>query len=191
MMSVYPYVEFVHIAAVVLWLGGGSLSVFSAVKAERAHNAADFARVLSDTLFFSMRLFVPAGLVAFACGLAMAYLAELFSELWISIGIGGFAVTFLTGALVIRPRAEKLLPLIRSGAPAADVFGPGREIIAIAKFDYVMLFTIVSDMVLKPGPTDTAVLAAMAVVVVGAAVVFLWPLFKASASGTAGGAAKG
>jgi Predicted integral membrane protein (DUF2269) len=190
-MSVYPYVEFVHIAAVVLWLGGGSMSVFSAIKAELAHNAADFARVLGDTVFFSMRLFVPAGLVAFACGLAMAYLAELFSELWISIGIAGFAVTFLTGALVIRPRAEKLLPLIRSGAPAADVFGPGREIIAIAKFDYVMLFTIVSDMVLKPGPTDTAVLAAMAVVVVGAGVVFLRPLLKASASSAAGGAAKG
>ncbi len=104
-----------------------------------------------------MRLFVPAGLVAFACGLAMAYLVELLSELWIWIGIAGFAVTFLTGAAVIRPRAEKLLALIRSGGAAADVFGPGREIIAIAKFDYVMLFTIVSDMVLKPGPTDTAV----------------------------------
>lgn len=191
MMPIYPYVEFVHIAAVVLWLGGGSLSVFSAVKAERAHNAADFTRVLGDIVFFSMRLFVPAGLVAFACGLAMAYLAELLSELWIWIGIAGFAVTFLTGAAVIRPRAEKLLALIRSGGAAADVFGPGREIIAIAKFDYVMLFTIVSDMVLKPGPTDTAVLAAMAVVVVGAGVVFLRPLFKASASGTAGGAAKG
>jgi hypothetical protein len=45
-------------------------------------------------------------------------------------------------------------------------------------------------MVLKPGPADTAVLAAMAVVVVGAGVVFLRPLFKASASG-AGGPAKG
>jgi uncharacterized membrane protein len=191
MMTVYPYVEFVHIAAIVLWLGGGSLSVFSAVKAERAHNAADFARVLGDTVFFSMRLFVPAGLVAFACGLAMAYLAELFSELWISIGIAGFAVTFLTGLLVIKPRAEKLLALTGSGGSAGDVFGPGREIIAIAKFDYVMLFTIVSDMVLKPGPTDTAELTAMAVVVVGAAVVFLRPLFKASASGTAGGGAKG
>jgi hypothetical protein len=191
MMFVYPYVEFVHIAAIVLWLGGGSLSVFSAVKAERAHNAADFTRVLGDTVFFSMRLFIPAGLVAFACGLVMAHLAELFSELWIWIGIAGFVVTFLTGALVIRPRAEKLLALIRSGHPAADVFGPGREIVAIAKFDYVMLFTIVSDMVLKPGPADTAVLAAMAVVVVGAGVVFLRPLLKASASGAAGGAAKG
>jgi len=63
MMSIYPYVELCHIAAVVLWLGGGSLCVFSAAKADRANNAADFTRVLSDTLFFSTRLFVPASLV--------------------------------------------------------------------------------------------------------------------------------
>jgi hypothetical protein len=190
MMSVYPYVEFVHIAAVVLWLGGGSLSIFGAIKADRAHNAADFTRVLRDTVFFANRLFVPAALVAFACGLTMAYLTELFSELWIWIGIGGFAVTSLTGALAVKPRAEKLLALIESGSPA-DVFGPGREIVAIAKFDYVMLFTVVSDMVLKPGPSDTAMLVAMAVVVIGAGVVFLRPLFGATGSGAVGGAAKG
>jgi Predicted integral membrane protein (DUF2269) len=190
MMSVYPYVEFVHIAAVVLWLGGGSLSIFGAIKADRAHNAADFTRVLCDAVFFTNRLFVPAGLVAFACGLIMAYLTELFTELWIWIGIVGFAVAVLTGALAVRPRAEKLLAMIERGS-TADVFGPGCEIVAIAKFNYVVLFTVVSDMVLKPGPSDTAVLAAMAVIVIGAGVVFLRPLFGATGSGAIGGAAKG
>jgi len=190
MMSIYPYVEFVHIAAVVLWLGGGSLVVFAAIKAERARNAADFTHVLRDTVFFTNRLFIPAALVAFACGLIMAYLTELFSELWIWIGIGGLAVTVLIGALAVRPRAEKLLASIERDS-AADVFAPGREIIAIAKLDYVLLFTVVSDMVLKPGPADIAVLAAMAVIVVGAGVVFLRPLFGTTAPGAGGGGAKG
>lgn len=191
MIAIYPYVEFVHIAAVVLWLGGGSLCIFSAIKAERAHNAADFARVLGDTAYFVNRLFIPAALVAFACGLTMAYLAELLSELWIWIGLAGFLATILTGVLVIRPRAEKLDALIKRDAPAADLFGPGREIVTIAKFDYVTLFTIAADMVLKPGPSDVIVLAVMAAVVLAAGVLFLGPLFAAAARGEAGGRVKG
>jgi len=108
----------------------------------------------------------------------MAYLGELFSELW--IGIGGFAATFLTGVAVIKPRAGRLVAAIKRGGSSFDVFGPGREILRIAKFDYVMLFTVASNMVLKPGPADTAVLALMAAVVLGAAVLFLGPLFRSA-----------
>jgi len=177
-ISIYPYVEFVHIAAVILWLGGGTLSVLSAIKADRAKNAADFARALGDVVFFSTWLFVPAGLVAFACGLTMAYLTELFSELWILIGIGGFAVTFLMVVLVIKPRAEKLLASGNRDEAAADMFARGREILLIAKFDYAMLFLIAADMVLKPAPSDVALLAVMAAVIVGAGLLFLRPLFR-------------
>jgi hypothetical protein len=186
-MWIYPYVEFVHIAAVILWLGGGSLSILSAIKADRADNPADFARVLGDTVFFANRLFVPAALVAFACGVTMAYLAELFSELWIWIGIAGFAATFLTGACIIKSRADKLLALIKSDGASAAVFGPGREIVLVAKFDYVVLFTVAANMVLKPTPSDTAVLVVMAVIVLGAGILFLRPLFVPTAARTLGG----
>jgi len=180
-IAIYPYVEFVHIAAVVLWLGGGSLCIFNAVKADRARNAADFARVLGDTMFFVTRLFIPASVVAFAAGLTMAYLGELFAELWIWIGIAGIAATSLLGALVMKPRSEKLLASIAGGGASQEaVLGPGRQIVQIAKFDYVMLFTVVANMVLKPSPTDIAELAVMAAVVLGAGVLFLVPVFRAA-----------
>ncbi|HXW43061.1 MAG TPA: DUF2269 family protein [Xanthobacteraceae bacterium] len=179
-MAIYPYVEFVHIAAVVLWLGGGCLCIFSAIKAERAHNAADFARVLRDIMFFVTRLFIPAALVALAAGLTMAYLAELFAELWIWIGIAGIAATSLLGLLVMKPRGEKLLVSIERGGASDAVFGPGRQLLQIAKFDYVMLFTVASNMVLKPTPSDVAVLAVMAAVVLGAAALFLVPVLRAA-----------
>lgn len=180
MIAIYPYVEFVHIAAVVLWLGGGSLCIFNAIKADRAHNAADFARVLSDTMFFVNRLFIPAAVVAFAAGLTMAYLGELFAELWIWIGIAGIVATSLLGLLVMKPRSEKLLAAIANGGASNAVFGPGREILQIAKFDYVMLFTVVSNMVLKPTPSGIAELVVMAAVVLGAGVLFLLPAFRAA-----------
>jgi len=143
--------------------------------------------VLSDTLFFATRLFVPASLVAFATGLTMAYLGTLFSELWIWIGMAGFATTFLTGAVVIKQRSEKLLAAIKSGGSSFDVSDPGRELLRIVKFDYVMLFTVAANMVLKPKPADSAVLVVMAVVVFGAGVLFLGPLFRSASPRAVGG----
>ncbi len=92
--------------------------------------------------------------------------------------VSGFAITVVTGLLVIKPRAEKLLAAIKSGR-SAEVFGPGREIVRIAKFDYVVLFTVAANMVLKPGPADTVPLAVMAAVVLAAGALFLLPVFRA------------
>ena len=43
-----------------------------------------------------------------------------------------------------------------------------------------MLFTVASNMVLKPTPSDVAVLAVMAAVVLGAAALFLVPVLRAA-----------
>jgi hypothetical protein len=57
----------------------------------------------------------------------------------------------------------------------------------VAKFDYVVLFTVAANMVLKPTPSDTAVLVVMAVIVLGAGILFLRPLFVPTAARTLGG----
>jgi hypothetical protein len=51
-----------------------------------------------------------------------------------------------------------------------------REILTLAKFDLVLLFVIVADMVLKPQPDHWLTLVVMAVVIIAAAAVFLAPL---------------
>ena len=56
-----------------------------------------------------------------------------------------------------------------------------REILTIAKFDAVLLFTVVADMVLKPGFGAWAILAVMAVVIVVAAALWLTPAFRKGA----------
>ena len=56
------------------------------------------------------------------------------------------------------------------GAAAAEV---GRKLIKVAKFDYVMLFTVVADMVLRPDWTDFLTLGLFAIVLAAAAYFFL------------------
>ena len=50
----------------------------------------------------------------------------------------------------------------------------------LAKFDIVLLYTAVADMVLKPGLADRLALLIMALVVAGAAFLFLRPLRRSA-----------
>jgi hypothetical protein len=52
--------------------------------------------------------------------------------------------------------------------------------LTITKFDAVLLFTVVADMVLKPSASDWPVLVVFAVVIVGAALLFLRPAMRKS-----------
>jgi hypothetical protein len=61
---------------------------------------------------------------------------------------------------------------------APDVVATCREILAIAKFDMVLLFTIVADMVLKPQPSHWPTLLLMALALLAAAAAFLPPVFR-------------
>ena len=58
------------------------------------------------------------------------------------------------------------------------VVATSREILTIAKFDSVLLFVVIADMVLKPEGNDWAVLVVMAIVLLVAAAVWLTPVFR-------------
>jgi hypothetical protein len=70
---------------------------------------------------------------------------------WILIGLGLFAVTFLTGALFFGPESGRIAKLIDSEGPDSPAVQPRiRRIIVISRIDLVVLFLIVFDMVVKP-----------------------------------------
>lgn len=100
-------------------------------------------------------LFVPISALTVVFGVIAAGLGQSFSELWVILGLVGFAATFLNGLLLIKPRAEKLSALIAKEGPESPVLIPFAEnLIMIARFDYVMLALVVVDMGLKPSYGD-------------------------------------
>ena len=116
---------------------------------------------------------MPSSLVTLLTGVTMSWFWVGFSDLWIIIGLAGFATTFLIGTLIFKPTAERMAAVIaRDGiTPAALV--EGRRILKVARFDYAMMLVIVAAMVLKPTSTDIVVLTGMALVLlVGAVAAF-------------------
>ena len=99
----------------------------------------------------------------------------MWAELWVILGLAGFASTFLTGLLLIEPQGRKIAALMEAG-DRDGALAAGQRLLTIGKFDYTVMLLVIVDMVLKPGFGDVGILAAMAVVVIAGAAVFLGPL---------------
>jgi len=177
-MDWYSIFKFLHVAAAVCWVGGGVVLMFLGVLAGRAKDEDAQMVVVKQTASLAMAWFIPASLATVVFGLIVATLGGLWSEAWVILGLLGFAATFSTGNFIIKPTADAVAKHETEGKRELAV-AQGRKLLTVAKFDYVMLFTVIADMVLKPAWSDVVLLAVMALVLIAGAALFLVPALRA------------
>jgi uncharacterized membrane protein len=148
----YALFKVVHVAGAVFWVGGGLTLTVLALLAERASDPREMALIAKQAAFIGERFFAPAGLIVFAMGIAMVTNLNLdWGQFWIIAGLVGYALTFLTGLLVLGPQAKRIGKLIETKGPeAAETQAAIRRILLLARFDEGVLLLVVADMVLKP-----------------------------------------
>jgi hypothetical protein len=74
---------------------------------------------------------------------------------WILIGIGLFAVTFLSGALVFGPEAGRIAKIVDAEGPTSPTaVARIRRLLVATRIDLVVLYLIIFDMVMKPSFDD-------------------------------------
>jgi len=169
-MDLYSLLLFVHISAAIAWIGSGLLIQILLTMAERRRDEATFGALVDYTAGLGLKLFVPSSLVVVACGLGLVADGPWsFDQLWLVLGLLGFLATFLTGAFVVKPRADRLAELTAANdgllTPAAMY--EARKLLALGRIDYVVLVAVVFDMAVKPTGDDTAALAVMALAIAG------------------------
>ena len=172
-MDWYSIFKFLHVTSAIIWLGGALTMVLLGVAADRAKDDNDLVGIVLKVAWAADRIFVPASVATLIFGLVATWIGGLWSQLWVMIGLAGIVATIFIGVVILTPRAKKVKAAHAGGSVTAESVGLSKEILAIAKFDMAMLFTIVADMVLKPKPEHWITLAIMALVVVAAAAVFL------------------
>lgn len=182
----YDLLLFLHIAAAIIWLGSGFLLHVLVWRAERAENASALMSTLRDMGALGNILFVPASLATLAFGIAMVFVAGWsFTELWIVLGLAGYAATFTIGFFFLKPRGDAIGAIVaREGISPAAV-AKARQLAVIGRIDAVVLFLVVAVMALKPTVHDTGTLAGLA-----AALVIGVALSLASARGPSPAAAR-
>jgi hypothetical protein len=178
MLDWYSLFKFLHVAFAIIWLGGALIMVIFGMRADRSRNDAALVDAVVQVAWAAERVYVPASIATLVFGLAAALMGNLWSHLWIILGLVGVAATIGLGVGVLTPRAKKVQTDHSARGAAPDLVTTSREILAIAKFDMVLLFTVVADMVLKPEPGHWLTLVLMALAVVAGAAAFLPPIFR-------------
>jgi uncharacterized membrane protein len=148
----YGLFKVVHVFGAVVWVGGGMTLTILAMRAERSSDAREMATIARQAAFVGERVFAPVGLLVFLMGIAMVINLHLgFGTSWIVIGLVGYAITFLTGLLVLGPLAKRIGQLIETKGPEApETQAAIQRILLIARVDIGVLLLVVADMVLKP-----------------------------------------
>ncbi|PBB65327.1 hypothetical protein CK228_27945 [Mesorhizobium sp. WSM4312] len=169
-MDWYSIVKFLHVTSAILWVGGGFVLFLLGVLAERAGNIEDKLQAIRASGQLGGRFFAPMSMLTLIFGLIMCGFWVGFSDLWIIIGLAGYATTFSIGMLIFKPTGERMGAMIANEGITPAVLAIGQRMMSAARFDYAVMLVIVADMVLKPTMHDIGTLAGMALVMAAGAI---------------------
>jgi uncharacterized membrane protein len=149
----YDTLKFLHVVAVIAWVGGG---IYAQVLGTRALRDGDLVRLATTATAIGdvgKRLILPAAVAALVFGVWLVAVSELnFTDTWIVLGLVGIAITIVTGAGFLGPESERLGRAFSERGPSDPEIGRRvRRILVISRIDLVVLLLVVADMVFKPG----------------------------------------
>jgi uncharacterized membrane protein len=175
-MTRYELLLFLHVAAAIVWLGAATVVQFLAVRAERSRESAELHRIASDAEWLAMRLFVPASLAVFVFGLALVFDGPwAFDQLWIVLGLVGYAFSFFVGILFLSPESGRIAKLIEAHGSAHEAVARRiRRIFVVSRVELAILFVVVLDMVMKPTGSDAGFFVLAAAILALGAGFALW-----------------
>ena len=175
-MDFYSIFKLLHVLCAIAWVGGGLTLLVASMLASRAAQPTTLFGILDMMNQLGKTWFIPASLLTVVFGAITATFGGMWTQLWVIVGLAGFASTFLTGLLLIEPTGRKIGAMMEAGNTEAAL-AAGRRLLTIGKFDYTVMLVVIIDMVLKPSFSDVVILAAMAVAVAAGAALFLGPMF--------------
>ena len=184
-MDAYEVLLFLHVSSVAFWLGAALLIEILVFRAERQRDAAAVRR-LFDELNALDPIFLPATLLVLATGVLLTIDGPWsFGDLWIALGLVGFAFIYLYGFLYMEPQVKR----VRAVAEDERGLGPQaqalvRRFFTLWRVETVVLLLLVFDMTVKPSGDDVATLVFMAGVFVASSAYLLWRAGSVNVGGT-------
>lgn len=180
-MSYYEVLLFLHIAAAAVWLGSGFFLQMLVVRASRVDDAGLMQGLASNSGWLAQRIFIPASLVVLVVGILLTIEGPWsFGDLWIVLGLAGYAFSFLVGILFLEPEGKRIAAAMEAGDQARAGFHIGR-INTVSRIELVVLYLVVAVMALKPTGDDVGTLVLVGAVLL-AAVAYWAPKLRPAAA---------
>jgi uncharacterized membrane protein len=172
-VDIYSIFKFLHVVTAIAWVGGGLTLLANSVFAIRAKGETETLKGLDTMNGLAKTWFIPASLLTVVFGAVTTTLGGMWLDLWVILGLAGFAATFVTGITVFEPLGKQISELLASGR-TDEAMTIGRKLLRIAKFDYTVMLVVIADMVLKPNWTDFPTLSVFALAIGAGAYFFLY-----------------
>jgi uncharacterized membrane protein len=169
-MDWYSLVKFLHVVSAVVWVGGGLMLTMLGLRAVLAGDMVATAQAMRASGEMGGRVMMPASLATLVFGLVLCWFWVGFSELWVLIGLAGYATTFVIGAFVFKPAGERMAAAIARDGITPAALGEGARILRVARLDYAVMLVVLADMVLKPSIRDVGIRVAMTLVLIAGVV---------------------
>jgi uncharacterized membrane protein len=144
---------FVHLLAVVVWLGGAFVGTMIGVRLRKAGDTAAMASFCNAFANVAGPLFGGSGILVLLTGIGMVAKddAFAFSDLWISIGFTLWLVSMVLGAAVVGRRWYLIgTALEQDGATLAEHEPAIRKAVAFTHVDVLVRVVAVFVMVWRP-----------------------------------------
>jgi hypothetical protein len=166
-LTYYEVLLFVHLLGVAIWFGTGFALLVLGSRFGRAGNNQGLQSLFGQAEWLATRVFIPVSLTVVVAGILLVIEGPwAFDQLWVLLGLAGFAATFLTGLLMIKPESERIAAdLAREGMTAGSARAIG-TMFARQRIDYAVIALVVADMTFKPTGDDVLTLLLMAAVLV-------------------------
>ena len=159
-MSYYEILLFLHIAAATVWLGGGFMLLALVFRAERTDDGVLLKKLAENSKWLAQRIFIPFSLAVLVLGILLTIEGPWgFGDLWIVLGLAGYAASFLTGILFLEPEGKRIdAAMTAHGPDSPQAAQHVRRINVVQRMEMVILFLVVAVMALKPTGDDTGTL---------------------------------
>jgi uncharacterized membrane protein len=152
-MTWYEFLLFFHIAMATIWVGGGAMLQFVALRAMHATDPKRLVEFGGDVEWIGKRVLTPTAALAVVSGVLLVIDSDVwgFGDDWIVIAIVLFAITFLAGATFFGPEAGRVGKLFEAEGPtSAAGLAKLKRLLALTRADLMLLFLIIFDMSVKP-----------------------------------------
>ena len=152
-MNRYEWLLFFHIAAAVVWLGGGVAIQVLAIRANRTDDPARMTTIAHEAEWFGTRIFLPSSLLVLVLGIILTIDGPWdFGQTWVILALIGYGLSFVTGAAFLGPESGRIGKLLAAEGPdSTAVRARIQRIFLVSRIELVLLYLIVLDMVIKPG----------------------------------------
>ncbi len=151
MSMLYSILKFLHVSAVIVWLGAVITLAVLFVRLAREREAGGLRLLARQAEFVGKSLIGPAAIVTLLAGGAL--MAEMHSGMpaWVWWGLIGFFTSMFLGGFLMQRTGRKLSTIASSPAPDAAAIGAlqGR-LRMLGIVNIVILLSVVWAMVAKP-----------------------------------------